>query len=137
MDLRVSEANLEGLKELEVLYSSFGMIVNDIYSFHKEVRAYKEGGMEGGEILNAVEMQAQDTGVSYASAKRVLWVLCRELELVYLDKIQAIEAEMDRVGLEGKGEKDQDLRAYLKGLEYVMSGNEKWSEYTERYHQVD
>ncbi|KAL8792089.1 MAG: hypothetical protein Q9195_005344 [Heterodermia aff. obscurata] len=137
MDLRISDASMEKIKQMEVIYSSFGMIVNDIYSYHKELRAYKEGGMEGGELLNAVEMQAHETGTSYPAAKRVLWVVCRELELLYLDKAQALTREMDVEGLEGKGEKNGDMRSYLKALEYVMSGNEKWSEYTERYHETD
>lgn len=137
MDLHVSEANLESIKDIEISYSRLGIIVNDIHSFEKEVRAYSREQMEGAKVLNMVQMQALETGVSYASAKRVLWVLCREWELQHLEMVQQREMQMDLEGLEGKGEKDEDLRIYLKGLEYVLSGNEKWSEYTERYHETD
>ena len=119
-----------------MIYSSFGMIVNDIYSYEKEVRAYKEGGMEGGEILNAVQMQAIDTGISLVSSKRVLWVLCRELELLFFEKVEKMKMEMDLAGEENAAE-NRDMRGYLKALEHVMSGNEKWSEYTQRYHERD
>ena len=120
-----------------MIYSSFGMIVNDIYSYEKEVRAYSQQGMEGAEILNAVELQALDTGVSKAAAKRILWVLCRELELEFLDLVQAKKAEMELAELDGKGEKNGDMRSYMRGLEGIMSGNEKWSAYTGRYHELD
>ena len=137
MDLRVSDADRESIKEIEMLYSSFGMIVNDIYSYEKEVRAYNAKGMEGAEILNAVELQALDTGVSTTSAKRILWVLCRELELEFLDLVQAKKTEMDLVETEGNGEKNRDMKNYMRGLEGIMSGNEKWSAYTGRYHGSD
>lgn len=137
MDLHVSEANLESIKDIEISYSRLGIIVNDIHSFEKEVRAYGKEQAEGAKVLNMVKMQALETGVSYASAKRLLWVLCREWELQHLEMVQQREMQMDLEGLEGKGEKDEDLRVYLKGLEYVLSGNEKWSEYTERYHETD
>ena len=39
--------------------------------------------------------------------------------------------------LEGKGGTDPSLKLYLKGLEYVLAGNEYWSETTERYHWRD
>ena len=137
MDLRISDASLESVTEIELLYSSFSMIVNDILSFDKEVRQYQEGGMEGSEILNAVELTAVDIGVSQAAAKRILWVMCRELELTFLEKVQAKYRELDVAELEGKGERNGDMRRYLKGLELIMSGNERWSEYTMRYHGTD
>ena len=137
MDLNVSEANLEAIKDIEISYSNLGIIINDIYSFEKEVRAYSKGGMECSKVLNMVQMQALETGVSYASAKRLLWVLCREWELQHQEMVQRKEVELDLHGLEGKGEANEDLRVYLKGLEHVLSGNERWSEYTERYHETD
>lgn len=137
MDLKVSEANLDSIKDIEISYSRLGIVVNDIHSFEKEVRAYNKKKMEGAKVLNMVQMQALDTGISYASAKRVLWVLCREWELQHLEMVKSREMDLDLTGLEGKGEKDEDLRKYMKGLEYILSGNEKWSEYTERYHETN
>lgn len=78
-----------------------------------------------------VAMQAQETGVSFASAKRVLWVLCREWEVLHLKMVKKRESDMD-----GGGE-DEALRVYMKGLELVLGGNEKWSEYTQRYHEKE
>lgn len=132
--LKVTDAALDSIKDIEISYSRLGIIVNDIHSFEKEARAYSKARMEGAKILNMVQMQALDTGTSYEAAKRVLWVLCREWELQHLELVRAREKQMDRDGLEGPGERDEDLRVYLKALEYVLSGNEKWSEYTQRYH---
>ena len=75
--------------------------------------------------------------VSYDSAKRVLWLLCREWEIQHLDLVAAKEKQLDKDGLVMQGERDEDLRLYLKALEHVLSGNEKWSEYTQRYHEKD
>ena len=135
MDLHVSEANLESLKDIEESYSRLGICVNDIHSFEKEVRAYAKHKSEGAKVLNMVQMQALETGVSYACAKRILWVLCREWELQHIELIQQREMQLNLEGQEGKGEKNEDLRLYLKALEYTISGNEKWSEYTKRYYE--
>ena len=137
MDLRVTEAALESMKDIEISYSRIGIIINDIYSLKKELRAYNEVQMECAKVLNMVQMQALETGVSYSAAKRVLWVLAREWELQHLEMVSAKEKQLDLEGLEGEGEQNQDLRVYIKGMEYVLSGNEKWSEYTERYHEQD
>jgi len=41
------------------------------------------------------------------------------------------ESDMDR------GEEDEALKVYMKGLELILGGNEKWSEYTQRYHEKE
>lgn len=135
MDLHISEANLESLKDIEESYSRLGICVNDIHSFEKEVRAYAKHKSEGAKVLNMVQMQALETGVSYACAKRILWVLCREWELQHIELIEQREMQLNLEGQEGKGEMNEDLRLYLKALEYTISGNEKWSEYTKRYYE--
>lgn len=135
MDLHISEANLKSLKEVEESYSRLAICVNDIHSFEKEVRAYAKHKSEGAKVLNMVQMQALETGVGHASAKRILWVLCREWELQQIDLIEQTEMQLDLEGQEGRGEKNEDLRLYLEGLEYVISGNEKWSGYTKRYYE--
>ena len=137
MALKVTDSALDTIKELEISYSRLGIIVNDIHSFEKEIRAYDRANTDGAVVLNMVQMQAQETGVSHATAKRVLWVLCREWELQHLELVKQREQALDLYGAEGKGERDEDLRLYMKGLEYVLSGNEKWSAYTERYHEKE
>ena len=70
-----------------------------------------------------------EAGVSHGTAKRILWFLCREWEIDHQEMVAKV--------LEGKGGSDSALTSYLKGLEYVLSGNEYWSETTERYHWRD
>ena len=122
----------ERLKSLERIHESYGklgIIVNDIYSFDKELHLWNQDHKEGGQLLNIVNHMATDAGVSYATAKRILWVLCREWEIDH----QEMVAKM----VTGKGGADPTLKKYLKGLEYVLAGNEYWSETTERYHWRD
>jgi len=131
MDLRLTPSTLASIHDIEISYSRLGIVVNDIHSFEKELRAYAHNPTDTGKVLNMVAMQAQETGVSFASAKRVLWVLCREWEVLHLKMVKKRESDMD-----GGGE-DEALRVYMKGLELVLGGNEKWSEYTQSYHEKE
>ncbi len=131
MDLRLTPSTLASIHDIEISYSRLGIVVNDIHSFDKEVRAYAQNPTDTGKVLNMVAMQAQETGVSFASAKRVLWVLCREWEVLHLEMVKKRESNMDG------GEEDEALMLYMKGLELVLGGNEKWSEYTQRYHEKE
>ena len=62
MDLKVTDTALEQIKDIEISYSRLGIIVNDIYSLSKELRAFKKGKKEGARVLNMVQMQALETG---------------------------------------------------------------------------
>lgn len=131
MDLRLTPSTLASIHDIEISYSRLGIVVNDIHSFDKEVRAYAQNPTDTGKVLNMVAMQAQETGVSFASAKRLLWVLCREWEVLHLEMVKKRESNMDG------GEEDEALKVYMKGLELILGGNEKWSEYTQRYHEKE
>ena len=74
-------------------------------------------GKRGDRFVNIVMLQAKETGVSWEAAKRVLWTLCREWELEHLDLVA--KREMAAEGC------DEDLNIYMKGLEYVLGGNEE------------
>ena len=131
MDLRLTPSTLASIHDIEISYSRLGIVVNDIHSFDKEVRAYAQNPTDTGKVLNMVAMQAQETGISFASAKRVLWVLCREWEVLHLEMVKKRESDMAR------GEEDEALKVYMKGMELVLGGNERWSEYTRRYHEKE
>ena len=120
--LRLSPETRNSVKCIEKSYGNLTIVVNDIYSFDKELRAWKESGKEGATVLNLVQLLASDTDLSYAAAKRVCWTLCREMELVHIQLLREREVETD-----------QNLEAYLKGLEFVIGGNEQWSATTARY----
>ena len=114
------------MARIEESYGKLGIIVNDIHSFDKELHFWNKDHKEGAKLLNIVNTMSIDAGVSYGTAKRILWVLCREWEIDHQEMVAKV--------LEGKGGSDPALKLYLKGLEYVLGGNEYWSETTERYH---
>ncbi|KAI4251519.1 MAG: hypothetical protein L6R42_008355 [Xanthoria sp. 1 TBL-2021] len=128
MDIRLSASELASIGKIEDSYSKLGIIGNDIEDYEKEIRSFEHSQAEGGQILNMVQMQADETGCSVAAAKRVLWVLCREWELEHLELVAEREANPEGCS--------DTLRVYLKGLEYILGGNEVWSRYTQRYHQT-
>lgn len=127
--LRLPTETMKSLEEIHESYGKLGMIVNDIHSFDKELYLWNRDHKEGARMLNIVNYMSADAGVSHSSAKRILWVLCREWEIDYQEMVAKV------VG--GKGGADPTLQKYLKGLEYVLSGNEYWSARTERYHWRD
>jgi len=83
-------------------------------------------------LLNMVNLLSHDTGVSYAAAKRVLWILCREWELEFKGMIQ--EKLNDRTI---PASEHEDLKTYLQGLVWIDGGNERWGETTARYQGYD
>ena len=120
---------MESVRAIEGSYAKLAVTVNDVHSFDKELRQWNAHRQEGARLVNMVNMLARETGVSYQAAKRVLWVLIREWELEHQQLVS------DRMTAQGGC--DADLEAYLKVMEYAMSGNERWSETTGRYHSTD
>ena len=127
--LRMSKDTLKSLEGIQDSYSKLGIIVNDIYSFDKELRMWNQDHKEGGQLLNIVNHMANDAGVSYTTAKRILWVLCREWEIDHQEMVAKV--------MTGKRGGDPTLQKFFKCLDYAIGGNEYWSETTERYHWRD
>lgn len=127
--LRVSNETLNSLEGIHESYTKHGIIVNDIYSFDKELRLWNQNHKEGVKLVNMVNQMSIDTGISHSTAKRILWVLCREWEIDHQELVAKV--------VTGKGGADPIVKKYLKGLEYVLSGNEYWSATSERYHWRD
>jgi aristolochene synthase len=127
MKLHLSPEELESVNELELNCSKHISVVNDIYSWEKELKASYEGHPEGSAICSAVSVLSSETSLSIAASKRVLWTMSREWELVHddLTKERMQSAPCSK-----------DLKAFMKGLEYQMSGNEAWSRSTPRYNNV-
>ena len=125
MDIHLTDAELEAMKPLEENCSKNLSIVNDIYSWEKEVESSKNGHKEGGALCSAVKIVAESLNLSAAASKRVLWSMTREWELVHDElSVQAQKTLPDC---------SQHVKDYIKGLEYQMSGNELWSKTTLRY----
>ncbi|KAI0436183.1 Aristolochene synthase in complex with 12,13-Difluorofarnesyl diphosphate [Xylaria telfairii] len=123
MTLKVPPEDLDMLRPADRICSKHLSIVNDIWSFEKEVLAAKNAHKEGGILCNAVDILATEAEVTTNSAKHVLYHLCREWEHSYAEQTEKLLAQKDT----------PTIRDYLKGLEYQMSGNEMWSRTTLRY----
>ena len=127
MRLDIDEKALESVAAIEESYGKLAIVVNDIYSFDKELRLWNKKPTEGARIVNMVSQMAFDTSCSYEAAKRILWVLCREWELQHQEMVLA--------RLNAEAGCSDDLKEYMKALEYILGGNEIWSKMSERYHE--
>ncbi|KAK4692280.1 aristolochene synthase, partial [Lecanoromycetidae sp. Uapishka_2] len=122
MKLELTETQLEDVKEVDLNCSKHISVVNDIYSWEKEVKQSEQSTEEGSVLCSSVKVVADECKVRVSAAKRILWSMCREWELVHLKLVN-------------KKLKDAspEVVTYCKGLEYQMSGNEMWSKSTKRY----
>ncbi|OQD87378.1 hypothetical protein PENSOL_c079G06152 [Penicillium solitum] len=125
MGLRLSSDELQGMKALEANCAKQLSVVNDIYSYDKEKEASRTGHKEGAFLCSAVKVLAGETRLGIPATKRVLWSMTREWEVVH-DEIVAEKITSP----DGCSEA---AKAYMKGLEHQMSGNEQWSKATRRY----
>lgn len=123
MDLRLTPAELALMKPLEQNCSKQISVVNDIYSWKKELRQSEKGHKEGSFLCSAVKVFSVSTSLDIDATVRVLWHMIREWEHIHDQVVAKVEAE-------GCSEA---VKIYMKGLEYQMSGNEMWSKTTRRY----
>ncbi|KAI0179446.1 Aristolochene synthase from penicillium Roqueforti [Hypoxylon sp. FL1284] len=128
MGLYITDDELDSVKGIEMNVGRHISIVNDIYSFEKELEASKSLHQEGGFLCSSVSVLAEEVGISTGASMRVLWSMCREWERLHQDLVKKRSAGPDNC--------TQALKDYLRGLEYQMSGNELWSSTTGRYGQV-
>jgi aristolochene synthase len=127
MDLTLTPSQLSIMAPIERNCARHISIVNDIFSWEKELRASKTAHHEGGVLCSAVKVMADQTGLGIESSKRVLWALTREWELLHDEMVQSME----------ESGTDESIRMYMNGLEHQMSGNETWSRTTLRYNKVE
>ncbi|KAL9072101.1 MAG: hypothetical protein Q9157_005227 [Trypethelium eluteriae] len=123
MGLKLTPGELAIARPVDMNCSKHLAIMNDIWSYEKELLASKTLHEQGGVLCTGVAIFAEGADVSAAAAKRVLYALCREWERRHDELTAAVSAE----------QKTPQLMAYMKGLEYQMSGNEIWSRTTLRY----
>lgn len=126
MKLQMSSLELDLCQPVERNCAKHISVVNDIYSFEKEVAAAKTGHQEGGALCSSVQIMGQESSLSIPASKRVLFLLCREWEAIHEELVMKRESEKCTPA----------MSAYMKGLEYQMSGNEQWSHTTKRYHHA-
>ncbi|KAJ9484660.1 Aristolochene synthase [Penicillium thymicola] len=125
MGLRLSADELQGMQSLESNCAKQISVVNDIYSYDKEEEASRTGHKEGASPCTAVKVLAEEAKLGIPATKRVLWSMTREWEIVHDEIVAEKIASPDGCS--------EAAKAYMKGLEYQMSGNEQWSKTTRRY----
>jgi len=76
-------------------------------------------------LCSAVQVVSNEANLGIPGAKRVLWAMVNEWELVHDQLVEEMIVSPGGCCLE--------VKKYMKGLEYQMSGNEKWSKTTKRY----
>ena len=117
MGLNMTQEELSEMTVLEQNCSKNVSVVNDIFSWEKELRAFETGDQEGSSLCTSVKILADETSLSIESSKHVLWAMMREWEELHDELVaQIIERGASQV-----------VQNYMKGLEYQMSGNEFWS----------
>lgn len=126
MALRLSPAELALAKPAAMTCSKHLSVINDIWSYEKELKASRTAHKEGGAMCSSVAILTLDTGLSVSATKRVLFSMCREWEHQFQEQARMVLNEANTLA----------LRDYLLGLEHQMSGNEMWSATTERYSMV-
>ncbi|KAK3388016.1 Aristolochene synthase from penicillium Roqueforti [Podospora didyma] len=124
MALHPTAEEMQALRPLEENCSKHLSVVNDIYSFEKEVLAAQTGHAEGSFLCSAVKVVATETALGVTATKRVLWSMVREWELVH----EALADELAQAGFVS-----ETVKEYVRGLQHQMSGNEQWSKTTPRY----
>jgi aristolochene synthase len=125
MALSLTEDEAYLTRDVDANCSKHLAVINDIWSFEKEVVAAEVGHEEGGVLCSSVSIFAGEAAIFVASAKRTLCFLCREWQLQHEKLTAMVLRKCD----------SPQLRAYFKGLECQISANEKWSRSTPRYHQ--
>lgn len=129
MGLKIDKSELAVARPVELNCSKHISVLNDIYSYEKEVLAAKTGHVEGGALCSSVQILAQEADVDPQASKRILWSMCREWERCHEKLVAQVEQQQQQ-------QASPALRAYMRGLEYQMSGNEMWSQSTLRYNGV-
>ena len=128
MGLNLSTAELASTRAIEENCSKHISVVNDVYSWEKELLASQMGHSEGAALCSAVQVLGDETNLNVAATKRVLWNMIREWELVHDELCAARMASEEGCSVA--------TAQYMEGLKYQMSGNERWSQTTPRYNSA-
>lgn len=128
MAIHPSAEELEALRPLESNCAKHLSIINDIYSWEKEVRAAKASEQEGAEICSSIQVLSEEINLDIEATKRVLWIMVREWEQVHT----RLHADL----LASPNGCSQVVETYIKGIEYQIAGNEEWCKTTLRYRKL-
>lgn len=131
MNLRLTPEELQIVRPIDENCSKHLSIINDIYSFEKELVQSQVGHEEGSVLCTGVKVLADEAGLTIEASKRLLLAMAREWELTHFKLAEEIGRD-ERVPADRK----DAVARYITGLELQMSGNELWSTSTLRYSEV-
>ncbi|KAI2616494.1 aristolochene synthase [Hypoxylon sp. NC1633] len=129
MELRLTPSELQMMEPVERNCSKHISVVNDIYSWEKELLQSQKNAEEGSLLCSAVKVLAESTSLDVQASCACLWTMVREWEKRH--ELLCSEAYLPSSSC------SEAVLLYLKGLEYQMSGNELWSRTTPRYLKVE
>ncbi|CAG8974316.1 hypothetical protein HYALB_00006164 [Hymenoscyphus albidus] len=124
LNIDLTPTELSRITEIEKLQAYHLLVVNDYYSFEKELLDSQTKHEEGAKLFNVVAVLANEIDVSYASSKAIIDVMLRKWEEECRVMVKAIE---------NRGECTEAMAKYLRGKELMNLGNVVWSATTRRY----
>ncbi|KAK2006284.1 geranylgeranyl pyrophosphate synthase [Colletotrichum eremochloae] len=123
--VRVSKSEKEKLRGIVDLTKFAITIVNDLYSWPKEIKCHLETP-DSKPPFNAVAVLMRHGGYSESEAFKVLCVKQAELEEEHLRLLEALRQQEG-----GRLPENQEL--YVANAQQAVSGSELWSIFTTRY----
>jgi hypothetical protein len=121
MELTITDAEREDTKRLQQLAFKCVGVSNDLWSWPKEAQAYKKGKR----VMNAILLAMKTEGLTAHQA--VIYVKKRVLR--YQNELLAMRDEF----VSAPSISD-DMRKYVDGYLWIVSGNELWQSSCPRYH---
>lgn len=129
MDITVPDDERPWIEELEGNISAHWALVNDLFSWDKEILESRDvAGKMGATVFNAVSVHMEELNVDAESARSSLANMVRELERKHGD---LVARRMDS----GRPI-SPDVVRYVHCLENIAAANESWSRGTARYNIV-
>ncbi|KAH8672844.1 isoprenoid synthase domain-containing protein [Tricladium varicosporioides] len=130
MDLEIPAEEEHWLKKLEHITTYHIIIVNDLYSWDKELLQASNSKTTdiGGDLVSAITVVMKEENVDEMTAKKFLATKVHDLEVEYFDLVKEREKE---------GPMAIDARRYADCLPVMAAGNESWSRVTARYNVVN
>ncbi|CAN8101351.1 unnamed protein product [Discula destructiva] len=125
MGIKISPEDKSRLQDIFDLTMYAVTIVNDIYSWPKEIKCHLERP-DSKAPFNAIAILMRHSGYSEAQALRVLREKQTELEERHLRLLEDLKVR------EG-GHLSENQTLYVLTAQYAVSGSELWSIFTERY----
>ncbi|GIK07714.1 hypothetical protein Aspvir_003381 [Aspergillus viridinutans] len=121
MGLRLTNDDIEAVKEITMNMARQIPLLNDICSWEKELKKARESKADGAQLCSAVKIIADTLKIDAAAAQRLLWHMCRELEARHVQLAGEILAVYPH------------LSSYCRAIGYPMSGQEVWALQSERF----